>query len=124
MSRPAGTRQVLLWGSIPAGAAVTESVAIDDPAYYAACALYDALLRRGISIRGRPVARHRLGFGGLRSGHRDRARVARFAANDGSAAGDGQSEPEPVRGADAARSGPLTRAIRERAKRVSKRWTR
>jgi serine-type D-Ala-D-Ala carboxypeptidase/endopeptidase (penicillin-binding protein 4) len=60
MSRPAGTSQVLLWGSIPAGVAVTESVAIDDPAYYAACALYDALLRRGVSIRGRPVARHRL----------------------------------------------------------------
>jgi D-alanyl-D-alanine carboxypeptidase/D-alanyl-D-alanine-endopeptidase (penicillin-binding protein 4) len=60
MSRAVGTRQVLLWGSIPAGAAVTETVAIDDPAYYAACALYDALLRRGVSIRGRPVARHRL----------------------------------------------------------------
>jgi serine-type D-Ala-D-Ala carboxypeptidase/endopeptidase (penicillin-binding protein 4) len=60
MSRAAGTRQVLLWGSIPAGAAVTETVAIDDPAYYAACALYDALLRRGVAIRGRPVARHRL----------------------------------------------------------------
>jgi D-alanyl-D-alanine carboxypeptidase/D-alanyl-D-alanine-endopeptidase (penicillin-binding protein 4) len=60
VSRAAGTRQVLLWGSIPAGMAVHESVAIDDPAYFAACALYDALLRRGVSIRGRPVARHRV----------------------------------------------------------------
>jgi serine-type D-Ala-D-Ala carboxypeptidase/endopeptidase (penicillin-binding protein 4) len=60
MSRPAGARQVLLWGSIPAGAAVSETVAIDDPAYYAACALYDALARRGVAIRGQPVARHRL----------------------------------------------------------------
>ncbi len=59
MSRPAGSRQILLWGSLPAGGAVRESVAIDDPAYYAACALYDALLRRGVTIRGRPVARHR-----------------------------------------------------------------
>lgn len=59
LSRPAGSRQILLWGSIPAGATVHESVAIDDPAYYAACALYDALLRRGVTIRGRPAARHR-----------------------------------------------------------------
>jgi D-alanyl-D-alanine carboxypeptidase/D-alanyl-D-alanine-endopeptidase (penicillin-binding protein 4) len=34
-------------------------VAVDDPALFAACALYDALARRGVSIRGRPVARHR-----------------------------------------------------------------
>jgi D-alanyl-D-alanine carboxypeptidase/D-alanyl-D-alanine-endopeptidase (penicillin-binding protein 4) len=60
MSRPAGTRQVLLWGSIPAGMTVRETLAIDDPAYFAACALYDALARRGVAIRGRPVARHRL----------------------------------------------------------------
>jgi len=60
MARPAGSRQILLWGSIPAGATVRESVAIDDPAYYAACALYDALVRRGVSIRGRAAARHRL----------------------------------------------------------------
>lgn len=60
MSRPTGTRQILLWGSIPAGATVRETVAIDDPAYFAACALYDALVRRGVAIRGRPVARHRL----------------------------------------------------------------
>ena len=60
MSRPTGTRQILLWGSIPAGVTVNESVAIDDPAYYAAVALYDALARRGVAIRGRPVARHRL----------------------------------------------------------------
>lgn len=60
MARAPGSRQLLLWGSIPAGRAVKEAVALDDPAYYAACALYDALLRRGVAIRGRPVARHRL----------------------------------------------------------------
>jgi D-alanyl-D-alanine carboxypeptidase/D-alanyl-D-alanine-endopeptidase (penicillin-binding protein 4) len=60
MSRDAGSRQLLLWGSIPAGhAEVREEVAIDDPALYAARALYDALTRRGIVIKGRPLARHR-----------------------------------------------------------------
>ena len=61
MSRQPGSRQVLIWGSIPAGhAAVVESLAIDDPALYAAMALYDALTRRGVAIAGRAVARHRL----------------------------------------------------------------
>jgi D-alanyl-D-alanine carboxypeptidase/D-alanyl-D-alanine-endopeptidase (penicillin-binding protein 4) len=60
LSRMAGSRQVLLWGSIPSGgAAAREIVAVDDPALFAACALYDALARRGVAIRGRPVARHR-----------------------------------------------------------------
>jgi D-alanyl-D-alanine carboxypeptidase/D-alanyl-D-alanine-endopeptidase (penicillin-binding protein 4) len=38
---------------------VRENLAVDDPALFAACALYDALLRRGIAVRGRPRARHR-----------------------------------------------------------------
>jgi len=60
MSRQAGSRQILLWGSIPAGhAPIVETVAIDDPAQYAACALYDALTRRGVAIGGGPVAWHR-----------------------------------------------------------------
>lgn len=59
MAREAGSRQVLLWGSIPAGRAITETIAIDDPALYAASALYDALTRRGVSIAGRAVAWHR-----------------------------------------------------------------
>ena len=55
-----GSRQWLLTGSVPVGhAAVPEIIPIDDPALYAASALYDALLRRGVVIRGRPVARHR-----------------------------------------------------------------
>jgi D-alanyl-D-alanine carboxypeptidase/D-alanyl-D-alanine-endopeptidase (penicillin-binding protein 4) len=61
IARQPGSRQVLLWGSIPAGhAAIVESLAIDDPALYTAIALYDALTKRGIAIAGRPVARHRL----------------------------------------------------------------
>ena len=63
----AGSRQVLLWGSIPAGVAVYETVAIDDPAYYAACALYDALARRGVAIRGRARRAASARVGGLRS---------------------------------------------------------
>jgi D-alanyl-D-alanine carboxypeptidase/D-alanyl-D-alanine-endopeptidase (penicillin-binding protein 4) len=60
MARQAGSQQLLVWGSIPVGhAAVVEQIAIDDPALYAAMALYDALTRRGIAITGRPVARHR-----------------------------------------------------------------
>ena len=60
LSRTPGSRQLLVWGSIPlAGATVRETVAVDDPALFAACALYDALARRGVAIRGRPVARHR-----------------------------------------------------------------
>ena len=60
LSRLPGLRQVQLWGSIPLGGATArETVAVDDPALFAACALYDALARRGVAIRGRPVARHR-----------------------------------------------------------------
>ena len=55
-----GSRQWLLTGSVPAGhAPVLEIIPIDDPALYAASALYDALARRGVVIRGRAVARHR-----------------------------------------------------------------
>jgi len=60
LTRIPGSRQLLVWGSIPlAGAATREVVAVDDPALFAACALYDALARRGVAIRGHPVARHR-----------------------------------------------------------------
>jgi len=55
-----GSRQWLLTGSVPLGhAAVSEIIPIDDPALYAASALYDALARRGVVIRGHAVARHR-----------------------------------------------------------------
>jgi D-alanyl-D-alanine carboxypeptidase/D-alanyl-D-alanine-endopeptidase (penicillin-binding protein 4) len=58
--RVPGSRQWLLTGAIPVGhAGVTEILPVDDPALYAASALYDALSRRGIAIRGRAVARHR-----------------------------------------------------------------
>jgi D-alanyl-D-alanine carboxypeptidase/D-alanyl-D-alanine-endopeptidase (penicillin-binding protein 4) len=60
VTRIPGTRQILLSGTIPAKSAAAQAfVAVDDPALYAACALYDALTRRGVAIAGRPTARHR-----------------------------------------------------------------
>jgi D-alanyl-D-alanine carboxypeptidase/D-alanyl-D-alanine-endopeptidase (penicillin-binding protein 4) len=59
VSRPPGSSQLLLWGSVPRGGATTVFAAVDDPALFAAGALYHALARRGIPIRGRPLARHR-----------------------------------------------------------------
>src|SRR5262249_52007861 len=60
IAREPDSRQLLLWGSIPLKiGTIRESVATDDPALFAACAMYDALTRRGIAIRGQPIARHR-----------------------------------------------------------------
>ncbi len=60
ISRVQNSRQLLLWGSIPVNHnAVGETIAVDDPALFAAEALYDALIRRGVTITGRAVARHR-----------------------------------------------------------------
>ena len=59
--RAAGSRQLILTGTMPLGsAAIHETLAVDDPALFAACALYEALLARGVRIQGSPVARHRL----------------------------------------------------------------
>ena len=61
LERVPGTRQILLSGSIGVRATISEHVvAVDDPALFAARALYDALLRRGVAIHGRAVARHRM----------------------------------------------------------------
>jgi len=53
------SRQWQLTGTIALGRTVTEILPVDDPALFAASALYDALTRRGIAIHGRAVARHR-----------------------------------------------------------------
>lgn len=61
VTRMPGSRQLLLSGSINPKTLVSRHlIAVDDPALFAARAMYDALLRRGVAIRGRPVARHRL----------------------------------------------------------------
>jgi D-alanyl-D-alanine carboxypeptidase/D-alanyl-D-alanine-endopeptidase (penicillin-binding protein 4) len=61
-TRVAGSRQWVLTGTAPHGHASQEwleALPVDDPALFAASALYDALTRRGIAIHGRAVARHR-----------------------------------------------------------------
>jgi D-alanyl-D-alanine carboxypeptidase/D-alanyl-D-alanine-endopeptidase (penicillin-binding protein 4) len=60
VTRVPGGRQILLAGSIPVtSTGVRETVALDDPALYAAGALYEALTRRGVFIAGHPTVRHR-----------------------------------------------------------------
>lgn len=60
ISRTQNSRQLLLWGSIPAGhGSFSDQLPVDDPALFAAEALYDALARRGVTITGKAVARHR-----------------------------------------------------------------
>jgi D-alanyl-D-alanine carboxypeptidase/D-alanyl-D-alanine-endopeptidase (penicillin-binding protein 4) len=60
IQRSPGSLELLLRGGIEMGAApFRESVAVDDPALFAAIALRDAVLRRGIAVEGRAVARHR-----------------------------------------------------------------
>lgn len=63
IARVPGKRQLMLTGSVGLRAGDSEPIALDDPALFAAHALYDALLRRGIRVRGRPVARHRMETG-------------------------------------------------------------
>jgi D-alanyl-D-alanine carboxypeptidase/D-alanyl-D-alanine-endopeptidase (penicillin-binding protein 4) len=58
--RSADGRQLHIAGVMPAGdEGMTELLAVGDPAMYAAQVLRDALLRRGIAVRGSAVARHR-----------------------------------------------------------------
>ncbi len=60
IARPEGSGELRVWGTIPPNdAGETTLVSVGDPAEYAAEALRDALARRGVSIRGRAVARHR-----------------------------------------------------------------
>ena len=58
--RSASGHELHLWGTIPKiDAGYMQELAISDPALYAAQVLRDALLRRGVSIQGEAVARHR-----------------------------------------------------------------
>jgi serine-type D-Ala-D-Ala carboxypeptidase/endopeptidase (penicillin-binding protein 4) len=61
LERVLGSRQVRLWGSMSSdpAAEIRRTIAVDDPALYAALAFRDALERRGVAVAGRPVARHR-----------------------------------------------------------------
>ena len=59
MQRLPGSRQLLISGTVAAGAVYAEALAIDDPARYAAAALAEALERRGVVIRGGIATRSR-----------------------------------------------------------------
>ena len=59
MERLPGSRQLLISGTVAAGATYWDGIAIDDPARFAAAALADALERRGVSIRGGIATRSR-----------------------------------------------------------------
>jgi D-alanyl-D-alanine carboxypeptidase/D-alanyl-D-alanine-endopeptidase (penicillin-binding protein 4) len=60
VERAPGSREVILRGTVRMGAEVSAQwIAVDDPALYSASSLYEALVRRGIVIRGHPVSRHR-----------------------------------------------------------------
>ncbi len=59
MEREPGSRQIELWGSILPKRTVTLTLAVDDPALYAAFAVREALARRGIAVDGAPSAFHR-----------------------------------------------------------------
>ncbi|MDQ6705888.1 MAG: D-alanyl-D-alanine carboxypeptidase/D-alanyl-D-alanine-endopeptidase, partial [Acidobacteriota bacterium] len=59
VEREPGSRHMRLWGAIPlldSGTSMT--LAVDDPARFAALALLDALQRRGVVVNGTAVARH------------------------------------------------------------------
>ena len=59
LNRQPGSDQLTLWGSIPADdAGVTESVAMEDPAGFAAQLFRRMLERRGVAVYGRARARH------------------------------------------------------------------
>jgi D-alanyl-D-alanine carboxypeptidase/D-alanyl-D-alanine-endopeptidase (penicillin-binding protein 4) len=60
IDRLPNSRELHVWGTLPVGdRALTQALSADDPALFAAEMLYEALLRRGITILGKPVARHR-----------------------------------------------------------------
>ena len=62
IERPPGAIEVRAWGTAPA-TGVRVSLAVDDPAQYAASLFKLALMRRGITISGAPSARHKIGEG-------------------------------------------------------------
>ncbi|MBL8219884.1 MAG: D-alanyl-D-alanine carboxypeptidase/D-alanyl-D-alanine-endopeptidase [Bryobacterales bacterium] len=60
LDRAPGSRNVRLYGSVALSSrGVRQTLAVDDPALYAAYVLRDVLTRRGIRVEGHPVALHR-----------------------------------------------------------------
>jgi D-alanyl-D-alanine carboxypeptidase/D-alanyl-D-alanine-endopeptidase (penicillin-binding protein 4) len=60
IERGSGSREVAVRGALPAkSVGYAESIAVDDPALFAAFALRDELARLGITVKGRALAAHR-----------------------------------------------------------------
>jgi D-alanyl-D-alanine carboxypeptidase/D-alanyl-D-alanine-endopeptidase (penicillin-binding protein 4) len=61
INREPGSRTLSIWGTIPADdQGLGEGLAIDDPAEYAALALRDMLVKRGVTITGKERPEHKL----------------------------------------------------------------
>lgn len=59
MERAPNSRELHVWGSLPQGDSYRRSLAIDNPALYAAEALRQALLQRGVAVTGGVAHQHR-----------------------------------------------------------------
>lgn len=60
IDRAPGSREIVLWGTIPLDdKGVNESLAVDDPALFAAMELRDMLIHRNVHVTGGAVAKHR-----------------------------------------------------------------
>ena len=61
MNREPGAKRLTLWGSLPADdPGWSQALAIDDPAEYAAIALREMLVQRGVNVHGEQRAAHTL----------------------------------------------------------------
>jgi D-alanyl-D-alanine carboxypeptidase/D-alanyl-D-alanine-endopeptidase (penicillin-binding protein 4) len=58
LDRRPGSLLVRAWGTIPANG-LHSGLAVEDPAEYTAAAFKQALLARGVAVKGAPVSRHR-----------------------------------------------------------------
>jgi len=77
IERRPGSAQIQLSGVVPLNwKGVTEILAVDDPALYAAAAFRQALMRLGVRVAGQAVARHR---GGTQAGERERSGYVELA---------------------------------------------
>ena len=60
IDRAPGSRDIVLWGTIPLDdKGVNESLAVDDPALFAAMELREMLIHHGVHVTGGAVAKHR-----------------------------------------------------------------
>ena len=106
IEREPGSMQLRISGALPPNdPGVVEMLAIHDPALYAAAALREALIQRGVAIRGEAVARHQLADEPVASASGfELARRESAAAARGSACGI-EGEPEFACRADSAGGG-------------------